>query len=173
MQTHFILFAYRSAMNFFIYLLAIVCYGQNLANAQYYRFKRPPLPTSPIRFPGQEFRGQKLAPNSWKMLDYNFPSETAREQALANGHLVPENAIPIDVQPHYYGKNNNLIITKPSIKNKKINLIHKYLNISFARLSINKIRSIFYTKTPALAVCTIALNLIVCSKSATWKSIWE
>lgn len=61
--------------------------------------KKPPYGYPPI--PNQN---NAEVVYQWKVLEYNFPSIKARQQAEANGDLIPTNAIPIDVQPHYYSK---------------------------------------------------------------------
>lgn len=40
----------------------------------------------------------------WKDLEYAFPSEGERQQALNNQHYIPHNGIPIDVDIHYKGE---------------------------------------------------------------------
>lgn len=34
----------------------------------------------------------------WKQLDFDFPSEEARQQALANGDFIPENNLPLGME---------------------------------------------------------------------------
>lgn len=40
----------------------------------------------------------------WKKLDFKFPSQAVRDEALASSQWVPENAFPIDVDVDYYSK---------------------------------------------------------------------
>lgn len=40
----------------------------------------------------------------WKQMVFGFPTEADRNEAIANGNLVPENATPIDVAPHHHCK---------------------------------------------------------------------
>ncbi|XP_036324999.1 uncharacterized protein LOC118738182 [Rhagoletis pomonella] len=50
----------------------------------------------------------------WKQLVYGFPTEQDRQEALANGNLVPANGIPIDVAPHQQSqKGSRVFITIP------------------------------------------------------------
>ncbi|KAM7363837.1 L-dopachrome tautomerase yellow-e [Cochliomyia hominivorax] len=57
-------------------------------------------------------------PYEWNVLEYGFPSDHAKQQALANGNLIPTNAIPIDVQPHYHNKNRlRTFVTIPKFQN--------------------------------------------------------
>lgn len=43
----------------------------------------------------------QLTPHQWKVMEFNFPTEQARQQAQASGNLIPTNAMLIDVQPSY------------------------------------------------------------------------
>lgn len=40
----------------------------------------------------------------WKDLEYGFPTEADRQQALNNQLYVPHNGVPIDVDVHYKGE---------------------------------------------------------------------
>lgn len=40
----------------------------------------------------------------WKQMVFGFPTEADRQEAIANGNLVPENATPIDVATHQHCK---------------------------------------------------------------------
>lgn len=39
----------------------------------------------------------------WKSIDFNFPSERHRQDAIKTKQFVPGNAVPIDVDVHYKG----------------------------------------------------------------------
>jgi hypothetical protein len=42
--------------------------------------------------------------NEWKNIDFNFPSEKQRQDAIAKREFVLGNAVPIDVDVFYKGK---------------------------------------------------------------------
>jgi hypothetical protein len=42
--------------------------------------------------------------NEWKIIDFNFPSERQRQDAINKGEFVLGNAVPIDVDVFYKGK---------------------------------------------------------------------
>lgn len=42
----------------------------------------------------------KLA-NEWKSIDFDFPSDKSRRDALDSGEFIPGNAVPIDVDIYY------------------------------------------------------------------------
>ncbi|XP_067616899.1 dopaminechrome tautomerase [Eurosta solidaginis] len=46
----------------------------------------------------------------WRQLVFGFPTENDRRLALANGNLVPGNAVPIDVAPH---RKSRVFVTIP------------------------------------------------------------
>lgn len=35
---------------------------------------------------------------AWRILDWNYPSELSRQQALASGDFQPENALPVGIE---------------------------------------------------------------------------
>lgn len=39
----------------------------------------------------------------WRQMDFQFPSNAVRQQAINNGNYVPANIIPIDVAVDYRG----------------------------------------------------------------------
>lgn len=39
----------------------------------------------------------------WKSIDFNFPSERHRQDAIKTKQFIPGNAVPIDVDVHYKG----------------------------------------------------------------------
>lgn len=39
----------------------------------------------------------------WRAIDFNFPSERLRSDAIARKDFTPGNAVPIDVDVHYKG----------------------------------------------------------------------
>lgn len=45
----------------------------------------------------------------WKQLDFNFPNQRARDDAIHKGLFVPENAVPIDVEADYQGEESNYL----------------------------------------------------------------
>lgn len=47
----------------------------------------------------------------WKQMVFGFPTEADRNEAIANGNLVPENATPIDVAPHHHSEKGSRIFT--------------------------------------------------------------
>lgn len=42
--------------------------------------------------------------NEWKTIDFSFPNEKVRQDAIVNRDFIPGNAVPIDVDVHYKGK---------------------------------------------------------------------
>jgi len=42
--------------------------------------------------------------NEWKTIDFNFPSEQLRQDAIARREFIPGMAVPIDVDVHYKGR---------------------------------------------------------------------
>lgn len=46
---------------------------------------------------------------SWNQLDFAFPNERLKEQAIASGDYIPQNALPVGVE--HYG--NRLFVTVP------------------------------------------------------------
>jgi hypothetical protein len=41
--------------------------------------------------------------NEWKSVDFNFPTERHRQEAITNRVFIPGNAVPIDVDVQYKG----------------------------------------------------------------------
>ena len=39
----------------------------------------------------------------WRQMDFQFPSNAVRQQAINNGNYVPANIIPVDVAVDYRG----------------------------------------------------------------------
>lgn len=62
---------------------------------------------------------QKLQPlHSWKQLEFTFPSEHAKEQAIQEGHYIPGAPVPIDVDFYHKAKQGSVVfITIPRIQN--------------------------------------------------------
>nr|XP_014099155.2 protein yellow-like [Bactrocera oleae] len=53
----------------------------------------------------------------WKQMVFGFPTEADRQEAIANGNLVPENATPIDVATHQHPeKGSRIFTTTPRFK---------------------------------------------------------
>ena len=50
---------------------------------------------------------------SWKILDWNYPSETSRQQALFTGDYQPKNALPVGIEIW----RDKLFVTVPRWKN--------------------------------------------------------
>lgn len=48
----------------------------------------------------------------WKQVDYEFPSDVARQQAIDNGEFVPENNLPLGLE--VYG--DRVFVTVPRWK---------------------------------------------------------
>lgn len=46
---------------------------------------------------------------SWNQLDFAFPSERLKDQAIASGDYIPQNALPVGVE--HFG--NRLFVTVP------------------------------------------------------------
>lgn len=46
---------------------------------------------------------------SWNQLDFAFPNERLKEQAIASGDYIPQNALPVGIE--HYG--NRLFVTVP------------------------------------------------------------
>lgn len=40
---------------------------------------------------------------SWKQIDFEFPDEDTREQAINYKNFIPGNAVPVDVDVYYGG----------------------------------------------------------------------
>lgn len=51
---------------------------------------------------------------SWKQIDFVFPSSSERNAALQNKLFVPANVVPIDVGVDYHGSINLFFILIPS-----------------------------------------------------------
>lgn len=49
---------------------------------------------------------------SWKMVDFDFPSEQARNEAIRSGEYVPENNLPLGLEAW----KNKLFVTLPQWK---------------------------------------------------------
>jgi len=49
------------------------------------------------------FRQMRLV-SQWSSIDFNFPTERDRQDAIQRGAFVAGNAVPIDVDVHYEGK---------------------------------------------------------------------
>lgn len=49
--------------------------------------------------------------NEWQQLEYGFATPQDRQQAEADGNLVPENGTPIDVQPHFMANGQVRVFT--------------------------------------------------------------
>lgn len=49
---------------------------------------------------------------SWNQLDFAFPSQSIKDQAIASGDYIPTNALPVGVE--HYG--NKLFVTVPRWK---------------------------------------------------------
>lgn len=47
--------------------------------------------------------------HQWKQLDYAFPSEEARQEAILKGEFIPENNLPLGLEVH----DDRLFITVP------------------------------------------------------------
>ncbi|XP_014090653.2 dopaminechrome tautomerase [Bactrocera oleae] len=47
----------------------------------------------------------------WKQMVFGFPTEADRQEAIANGNLVPENATPIDVATHQHSVKGSRVFT--------------------------------------------------------------
>lgn len=41
--------------------------------------------------------------NDWKSVDFNFPSQFQRDNAVSTSDFIPGMAVPIDVDVHYRG----------------------------------------------------------------------
>lgn len=52
---------------------------------------------------------------AWKILDWNYPNEISRQQAIASGDYQPENALPVGVEVW----RDKLFVTVPRWKNGK------------------------------------------------------
>lgn len=52
---------------------------------------------------------------SWNQLDFAFPSQSIKDQAIASGDYIPTNALPVGVE--HYG--NKLFVTVPRWKDGK------------------------------------------------------
>lgn len=55
----------------------------------------------------------------WKALDYAYPTEEARRQAIMNGRFIPENNLPVGIEIW----NNKLFVTVPRWMAGKLFLI--------------------------------------------------
>lgn len=52
---------------------------------------------------------------NWKQLDFAFPNENLKQQALASGDYIPQNALPVGVE-HWQ---NRLFVTVPRWRDGK------------------------------------------------------
>lgn len=52
---------------------------------------------------------------NWKQLDFAFPNENLKQQALASGDYIPQNALPVGVE-HWQ---NRLFVTIPRWRDGK------------------------------------------------------
>ncbi|KAB0793471.1 hypothetical protein PPYR_13091 [Photinus pyralis] len=68
-------------------------------------------------FPQTDAEGQVTAVYQWTNLEYDYPSESARRQAINSKEFVPENGFPIDVDVHYTKNKNKIFVTVPRFQN--------------------------------------------------------
>ncbi|XP_011208687.2 protein yellow-like [Bactrocera dorsalis] len=47
----------------------------------------------------------------WKQMVFGFPTDADRQEAIANGNLIPENATPIDVAVDYHSEKGTRVFT--------------------------------------------------------------
>ncbi|XP_053994820.1 uncharacterized protein LOC128885082 [Hylaeus volcanicus] len=55
--------------------------------------------------------------HAWKRLEYAFPNELARQNAIKSGEFVPGAAVPIDVDVYNGGHQSRIFVTTPRIEN--------------------------------------------------------
>lgn len=60
-------------------------------------------------WPGLGAKSELRVVRQWAVLDFNFPSEEARAEALEKQYFVPGNSVPIDVDVHHrQGRKTNI-----------------------------------------------------------------
>ncbi|KAL7307161.1 hypothetical protein TKK_0000885 [Trichogramma kaykai] len=53
---------------------------------------------APVKGAARFGRAPLLERFAWRILDWNFPSELSKQQAIATGDYQPENALPVGIE---------------------------------------------------------------------------
>ncbi|KAK5640789.1 hypothetical protein RI129_009336 [Pyrocoelia pectoralis] len=64
-------------------------------------------------FPQINAEGELTSVYQWTNLEYDYPSESARRQAINNKEFILENGAPLDVDVHYTKSKNKIFVTVP------------------------------------------------------------
>ncbi|KAF5288324.1 hypothetical protein FQR65_LT12058 [Abscondita terminalis] len=68
-------------------------------------------------FPWTQAQDPLTTVYQWGNLEFDYPSEDARQQAITSGEFVPANGAPIDVDVYYKGNHNKVFVSIPRFQN--------------------------------------------------------